>query len=231
MGKGILVTPTVDGNLLAGPTSVDMDDKENNETTSEGFSKIIEEASENLKNISFSKTITSFCGLRAVGETNDFIINSPEDGFINVAGIDSPGLSASPAIAEYIIEILNKQGLELNENKSFNPIRKPSHYFREAILEEKNRMIKENPVYGKIICRCETVSEGEIIEAIHKNPGASDIDGIKRRTRSGMGRCQGGFCLPHVVEILARELDVPYERITKSGKGSKVVCGRTKGKK
>lgn len=231
MGKGILVTPTVDGNLLTGPTSVDMEDKEQTETTVDGFAKIIAEARENMKNVPFGKTITSFCGLRAVGSTGDFIINSPCDGFINAAGIESPGLSSSPAIAEYIADMLKDMGAKMRENKEFNPRRKPAHAFREASIEEKNRIIKENPAYGKIVCRCETVTEGEIIAAIRQNPGARDIDGVKRRTRSGMGRCQGGFCMPYVAEILSRELGEEYEKITKCGKNSNIVIGRTKGDK
>lgn len=231
MGKGILVSPTVDGNLLTGPTSVDITDKEQTETTAEGFDKIIKEAGENLKNITFGKTITSFCGLRSVGSTGDFIINSYGDGFINAAGIESPGLSSSPAIAEYIVEMLKNMGAELKENESFNPVRKPSHLFRESSIEEKNKIIEKEPSYGKIVCRCESVTEGEIIDAIRQNPGARDIDGVKRRTRSGMGRCQGGFCLPYVSEIIARELDILYENVTKCGGNSKIVVGRTKEEK
>lgn len=228
MGKGILVSPTVDDNLLLGPTSVDITDKNNTQTTEEGFAHIIREANENLKNIPLGKTITSFCGLRSVGSTGDFIINSPSDGFINAAGIESPGLSSSPAIAQYIVELLLKSGAKLTKNKNFNPIRKPSHSFRNAETKEKNEIIKQNPAYGKIVCRCESVTEGEIIETIRTNPGARDIDGVKRRTRSGMGRCQGGFCLPYVAEILSKELNVPYESITKFGKGSLLMTGRTK---
>lgn len=228
MGKGILVSPTVDGNLLTGPTSVDIDDREDNSTTSVGFDKIIKEASENLKSVPYNKTITSFCGLRAVGNTGDFIINSPLEGFINVAGIESPGLSASPAIAEYVIDILKEQGFNLEENKEYNPFRKPMHYFRDASLEEKNEIIKNNPSFGKIVCRCETVTEGEILDAIHTNPKATDLDGVKRRTRSGMGRCQGGFCSPYIVELLSKELNIPYEKVTKSGGGSFINTGKTK---
>lgn len=230
MGKGILVSPTVDGNLLLGPTSVDMEmnEKSDTQTHSEGFDKIIKEATENIKNIPFGKTITSFCGLRSVGSTGDFIITSPSDGFINAAGIESPGLSSSPAIAEYIINMLKDMGAELKENKNFNPYREPSHSFREADIDTKNKIIKKDFRYGKIVCRCETVTEGEIVAAIHQNPGARDIDGVKRRTRSGMGRCQGGFCLPYVAEILSRELGIPYEAVTKSGKDSEIVIGKTK---
>lgn len=228
MGKGILVSPTVDGNLLLGPTSVDMEDKENTETTADGFSKIISEARENVNEIPFGKVITSFCGLRAVGSSGDFIINSPKKRFINAAGIESPGLSSSPAIAKMLVDLLKEQGLSLSENTSFNPIRRSAHYFKNAELSEKNEIIKKNPAYGKIVCRCETVTEGEIIDAIRTNPGARDVDGVKRRTRSGMGRCQGGFCLPTVTELLKRELGIDFEDITKCGKNSVISVGKTK---
>ncbi|MEE1042638.1 MAG: NAD(P)/FAD-dependent oxidoreductase [Clostridia bacterium] len=228
MGKGILVTPTVDGNLLLGPTSVDMEDKEDNSTTPEGFAHIIKEANENIEGIPFNKTITSFCGLRAAGDTGDFIINSPVANFVNVGGIESPGLSASPAIAEYVEGILKEQGLTLNKNKSYNPTRKAMHAFREASIEEKNKMIKLNPAYGKIVCRCETVTEGEILDAIRTNPKPTDLDGVKRRTRSQMGRCQGGFCGPQIVEMLADELGIAYEEVTKFGGKSIVNTGKTK---
>ncbi len=228
MGKGILVSPTVDGNLLLGPTSVDMEDKENKDTTAEGFALIIKEAKENVDNIPFGKTITSFCGLRAAGDTGDFIINAPKPGFIHAAGIESPGLSASPAIAEYIADMLKEQGLLLEENPDYNPIRKPAHAFREASMEEKNRMIQKNPSYGKIVCRCETITEGEILDAIRTNPKARDLDGVKRRTRAQMGRCQGGFCGPYITELLAKELGIPYEEVTKFGGDSRINVGKTK---
>lgn len=228
MGKGILITPTVDGNILLGPTSVDGTDKENIATTEEGFAKIVKEALENVKDIPLSGTITSFCGLRAAGDTGDFIINSPKAGFINVAGIESPGLSASPAIAEYIVEMMRKQGLSMIEKTDYNPIRKSAHYFREASDAEKNEIIKRDKRYGRVICRCETVTEGEIIEAIRTNPGARDLDGVKRRTRAQMGRCQGGFCVPYITELLSKELNIPCHSVTKSGAGSEIILGNTK---
>lgn len=228
-GKGILVTPTVDGNLLAGPTSCNVEDKENRSTTSEGFEQIIKEANEDVDGISFNKTITSFCGLRAAGSTGDFIINSPVTDFVNAAGIDSPGLSASPAIAEYIEELLKAQGLKTEKKDTYNPYRKPMHYFREASVAEKNAIIKKDKTFGRIICRCETVTEGEILEAIRTNPKPRDLDGVKRRTRAQMGRCQGGFCSPYIMDILHSELHIPYEEITKFGRGSYVIAGKTKG--
>lgn len=228
MGKGILISPTVDGNLLTGPTSVDMEDKEDKATTEEGFSKIIAETRENVEGVPFNKTITSFCGLRAVGSTGDFIINSPMPGFINLAGIESPGLSASPAIAERAAEMLEAQGIELEEKSDYNPTRAAMHAFREATIEEKNEVIKKDKSYGKIVCRCEGVTEGEILNAIRSNPRPTDLDGVKRRTRAQMGRCQGGFCSPYIVELLAKEMGVPYESVTKSGGGSLVNLSKTK---
>ena len=228
MGKGILISPTVDGNLLLGPTSVDMEDKEDKSTTAGGFADVICQAQENVDGIEFGKTITSFCGLRAVGSTGDFIIKASKPGFITLAGIESPGLSAAPAIAEYVTELLKEQGLELVGKADFNPIRKPQHAFREATIEEKNEIIRQDSSYGKIVCRCETVTEGEILAAIRTNPGARDLDGVKRRTRAQMGRCQGGFCGPQIVELLAKELGIPYEEVTKSGNGSFINMGKTK---
>ncbi len=229
MGKGILITPTVDGNLLLGPTSVDMTDKSDKRTTDEGFERIIKEARENIKTLPLGKTITSFTGLRAVGDSGDFIINSPKRGFVNLLGIESPGLTASPAIAEYVCEILQNSGLKLEQKKNFDPKREPMHTFREASIEEKNNVIKTDRSYGRIVCRCEGVTEGEILKAIRTNPKPLDLDGVKRRTRAQMGRCQGGFCSPYIIELLASELGTAEEEITKLGGNSKVILGRTKG--
>ncbi len=228
MGKGILVTPTVDGNLLTGPTSVDIKDKEDTTTTAEGFAQIMREAIENVSCIPYSKTITSFCGLRATGSTGDFVINTPVQGFINVAGIESPGLSSAPAIAEYVAGLVAEQGMELKEKADFNPYRAAMHHFREASMEEKMEVIRKDRSYGKIVCRCEGVTEGEILAAIRTNPKAVDLDGVKRRTRAQMGRCQGGFCSPHIVEMIAKELGIPVEQVTKSGGNSYVNVSRTK---
>lgn len=228
LGKGILVTPTVDGNLLLGPTAEDIEDKEDRTTTAVGLASVMTNAAEVLERVPGGKNITSFTGLRATGSTGDFIINNPIHGFINAAGIESPGLSSAPAIAEYICELLEGDGLVLEKKKNFDPVRKPTHAFREMNMSEKNEVIQKDPRYGKIVCRCEGITEGEIVAAIRENPPALDIDGVKRRTRSGMGRCQGGFCSPYVVEILARELGIAYEDVTKSGGGSIVNFGKTK---
>lgn len=228
MGKGILVTPTVDNNLLVGPTSVNIENKENKNTTQEGFDLIMSQARQNVPSINFRNSITSFTGLRAVGSTGDFIINMPYDNFVNVAGIESPGLSAAPAIAVYVVDMLVNNGYTFKQKPNHIKVRKPMNHFAEASLEEKNIMIKNNPSYGKIICRCETVTEGEILEAIHTNPKPTDLDGIKRRTRAQMGRCQGGFCMPYIVELLARETGMDVLEVTKFGKGSEINFSKTK---
>lgn len=229
MGKGILVSPTVDGNLLLGPTATDIEDKDDTSTTAEGFATIFAKASDNVAGIPFNKVITSFCGLRAVGSTGDFIIKHRE-GVITLAGIESPGLSSAPAIAEYIDEMLtNEMGFGAELRPDYNPIRRSAHYFQTLTIAQKNEIIKKDPRYGRIVCRCEGVTEGEIVEAIHTNPKATDVDGVKRRTRGGMGRCQGGFCSPIVVEILARENGIAFEDVSKFGKGSVINYGKTKG--
>ncbi len=229
MGKGILVSPTVDGNLLTGPTSFDIDDKTDRATTSEGLSMVMKQAGENVSGVQFGKSITSFCGLRAVGSTGDFIINNPRHGFINVAGIESPGLSSAPAIGEYVTTLLQNDGLTLNARADYVAKREAAHAFREMSMEEKNEVIRRDPTYGHIICRCEGVSEGEILAAIRQNPKPRDLDGVKRRTRAQMGRCQGGFCSPYIVELLANERNVPYESITKFGGASYINVQKIKG--
>ena len=228
MGKGILVTPTTHGNIILGPTSVNIEDKNNKATTQEGFDLISKQARERIKNVPFGKTITSFCGLRAVGDTGDFIINSNLPRFINVAAIESPGLSASPAIAEYVADMLRGMGIEMTQKSDYNPYRKPYNYFTKLTNEEKNKLIAKDPDYGKIICRCETVTKGEIKDAMLRNPKPTSIDGIKRRTRASMGRCQGGFCYPHIIEIISEMLDIPYENVTKFGGNSLINLGKIK---
>ena len=228
MGKGVLVSPTVDGNLLLGPTAEDIDDKEDKSTTAEGLSRVASLASNQVNGVNLGKVITSFTGLRATGSTGDFIINSPKNGFINCAGIESPGLSASPAIAAYVADMLKASGLHMNKKESFSPERRPMHYFRELSIDEKNEIIKEHPEYAHVICRCETVTEGEILEAIRTNPKPRDVDGIKRRTRASMGRCQGGFCTPYIIDLLAEEMGCDYTDVTKFGGKSYVNVGKTK---
>ncbi len=231
MGKGVLVSPTVDGNLLIGPTAENIEDKEDTATTAKGLGFVRTNASQQVRGIEFGKVITSFTGLRSVGSTGDFIINVPKPHFVNAAGIESPGLSSSPAIAEYVAQLLKEDGLELEAKADFVAERKPAHWFRELDIEGKNEVIKEHPEYAHVICRCETVSEGEILEAIRTNPRPTDVDGIKRRTRATMGRCQGGFCTPYIVELLASEMGVDYGDVTKFGGDSYLNIGKTKGAK
>ena len=223
------MTPTVDGNLLVGPTAEDIDDKEDLSTTADGLSKVRALASEQVSGIDFSKVITSFTGLRATGSTGDFIINMPADNFLNLAGIESPGLSSAPAIAEYAIELIASAGVLLSPRADFVAERRAAHFFSSLSKEEKNALIKERPEYAHVICRCETITEGEILDAIRTNPRPTDVDGVKRRTRATMGRCQGGFCSPYIVELLAKEMGVDYVDVTKFGGNSYINYRKTKG--
>jgi glycerol-3-phosphate dehydrogenase len=230
MGKGILVSPTVDGNLLIGPTAADIDDKEDTATTAEGLQQVIDGARRLVPGIQASKIITSFAGLRAIPDGDDFIIRSSKKikGFVNAVGIESPGLTSAPAIAKMVRQILMDKGLLCEVKSQFTTHRKPVVRFRELSAAEQRNLIKKNPSYGKVICRCETITEGEIIDAIHRPLGARNLDGLKRRVRTGAGRCQGGFCTPRVAEILARELQIPIEQVTKSGKASYILAGKAK---
>ena len=175
-------------------------------------------------------TITSFSGVRAYNDKHDFIIEESKNnkGFVNLIGIESPGLTASPAIGKYVVENIVSKRIDLKRKSDYNPYRKPEYFFNDLSADEKNKLIGIDGRYGNIVCRCEKITEGEIVGAIHANPKATSVDAVKRRTRAGMGRCQGGFCMPHVVEILARELNVPMTDITKNGKNSKILTERTK---
>ena len=233
LGKGILVTPTVHGNLLTGPTALDIPDKEGTQTSADGMKQVGAKAALSVKNIPGREVITSFAGLRAhvtvsprVAEAvtameEDFVIGEAAGapGFIDVAGMESPGLSCAPAVGEYVAEMV-RAILKPREKKDFVSTRKGIPCMESASDEERQRLIKENPAYGNVICRCEMVTEGEILEAIRRPLGAKTTDGVKRRTRAGMGRCQSGFCNPKVVEILARELNVDEGAIRKAGGNS-----------
>ena len=227
-GKGILVSPTVDGNLLTGPTALKVATPESRDTTPAGLAQVQRLAAKSVPSVNFRQVITSFTGVRSSEKNGDFIIEeSPKaPGFVHVAAIDSPGLTCSVSIAKYAVKQLANAGLVLTQKENWNGKREDPHAFRKMTDEEKNAYIQENPDYGKIVCRCETVSEGEIRAAIRRNPGARDIDGVKRRTRSGMGRCQGGFCGPYVMALIAEELGVPMETVTKNGGDSFMLTGR-----
>ncbi len=227
MGKGVLVTPTVHGNLLTGPTATDVEDKEKTATTAEDLDSLMGRASLSVKDIPFRQVITSFAGLRAHEDGDDFIIGEAEDaeGFFDAAGIESPGLSSAPAIGVYLAElIVEKAGA--GKKADWNGKRKG--IVRPELLskEERAELIRQNPSYGTIICRCEGVSEGEIVDAITRTLGAKSLDGVKRRVRQGMGRCQAGFCTPRTMEILSRELGIPMEEICKNAPGSEMLTGQ-----
>lgn len=232
-GKGILVTKTVHGNLLVGPNSEQVN-LEDITTTKSGLREIMDKALKSVQNIDFSKTITSFAGIRATPNTGDFMIFESEKskGFINVAGIESPGLASAPGVAVYVEGILkdiiarDNKSLELNTN--FNPIRIKNKPFSQMTNDERISAALKNPKHKTIICRCENVTEGEIIDAINRPCGARTVDGVKRRVRPGMGRCQGGFCGPKVVEIIARELNISVEDVLKDYEGSNMVVGKIK---
>lgn len=228
-GKGILVSQTVDNNILLGPTADELPDADTT-TSAEGLAFVIQKASQMAKRPPLYNTITSFAGIRAYADRHDFIIEESKnvEGLIHCAGIESPGLTSAPAIAKYVAEELVGKKMELRANTHFNGTRKADYFFKNLSMEEKNALIAKEPAYGKIVCRCEQITEGEIVRAIRENPPARDIDAVKRRTRSGMGRCQGGFCQPYVAELLARELGIPFETVTKNGKGAELVVGVTK---
>lgn len=234
MGKGILVTPTAHGNVLMGPTAIDLDfdSKLDVDTTIEGLMEVKFSTNKVIPSLTTRHAITSFAGLRAhlAGEDSDFIIapSVKNDKFINVAGIESPGLTAAPAIARYVGKMFRDMAPEYQKREDFIATRPAPVRVNELSVEERKALIEKDKRYGRIICRCEGITEGEIIDAIKAPCGARDVDGVKRRTRAGMGRCQSGFCGSKVVEILARELDVPMNQITKHGNRSKILYNKTK---
>lgn len=227
LGKGVLVSPTVHGNLLVGPTAADVEDPETAATTAEGLREVAEKSGWAVKNVPMRQVITSFMGLRAHEESDDFILGETAEGFFDAAGIESPGLTSAPAIGEYLAGLVAEK-LGLSPNESFDPIRRGVPRVAEMPIEERAALIKRDPRYGNIICRCEEVSEGEILDAVHSTLGARTLDGVKRRTRAGMGRCQAGFCSPRVMEILSRELELDLTEIRKSGRDSQIVLEKTR---
>ena len=227
MGKGVLVTPTVHGNLLVGPTAADQEDKDDTATTAEGLAQVTSAAGRSISRLPMNKVITAFSGLRAhiaVG-ADDFVIGESAEGFFDAAGIESPGLTSAPAIGAYLAELVAEK-LSAEKKAGFIAARRGITPLKELPFEERRAIIEADSAYGQIICRCEQISEGEIIEAIRR--GARSLDGVKRRVRAGMGRCQGGFCAPRVMEILERELQLQSADLTKSGGESRLITGRTK---
>lgn len=230
LGKGTLVVPTVDGNLLVGPDSevLERDDKEAVQTETERLLHVRDLAAKLIKDVPYRETITTFSGLRADPKDGDFVLEESKiEGFFNAAGIKSPGLSCAPAIGAYMAELVAKKA-QFAPNPSFNPNRRPTIKMAHMSDAEKNALIQKDPKYGRIICRCEMITEGEIVDVIHRNAGGRTVNGIKRRARPGAGRCQGGFCSPRVLEILARELELDMRDICLESKDSKVLLGLTK---
>ena len=223
-GKGILVAPTIHGNLLIGPTATDIEDKEGTYTTAAELAEATKKSAVSVKNIPYRQVITSFSGLRAHETHDEFIIGESAEGFFDAAGIESPGLSSAPAIGRYLAEMIaEKAGAEKKDD--FIPVRKGIPHVSAMSREERAALIRERPDYGTIVCRCENVSEGEIVDSIRRTLGARSLDGIKRRVRQGMGRCQAGFCTPRTMEILSRETGIPMEQICKNQPGSEMITG------
>lgn len=229
LGKGVLVSPTVHGNIIVGPTAIDIEDRDGTNTTAAGLEELIAKAGISVDNLPIRQTITSFAGLRAHEDHHEFVIGEAEDapGFVDCAGIESPGLTSAPAIGLTVAELLREK-LGLREKEDFIATRKGLLDPKSLTWDAYQALIRENPAYGQIICRCEQVTEGEIIDAIRRPLGARSLDGVKRRTRAGMGRCQAGFCSPRVMEILARELGVSQAEITKCGGASRLIVGVNK---
>lgn len=228
-GKGILVTPTVHGNTLIGPTADDHDEKEATNTTSQGLEHVCNAAKRSIPAVPVRQVITSFSGNRAHEDNHEFIIRELNDAprFIDCAGIESPGLTSAPAIGARVAKIVSDL-LDASPNPAFCGIREGILNPKDLSEEAYAKLIQEEPAYGNIICRCEMITEGEIIDAIRRPLGAKSLDGVKRRTRAGMGRCQAGFCSPRTMEILSRELGISQLEITKSGNTSKMIVGLSK---
>ena len=233
MGKGIAASYTINGNFFIGPTATDVEDKEGLNTTAEILDKLKEMAASDGYLTRFplplNKVITSFAGARAHEDHHEFIVQELEDApnFFDAAGIESPGLTSSPAIGERLAKIISEK-MHLEKKETFNPKRAGFVRFNEISDEEREKLIEENPLYGNVICRCELVTEGQIVDAINRPIGARSVDAVKRRVRAGMGRCQGGFCTPKVMSILSRELGIDMTEVTKKGGNSQMVTGRVK---
>ena len=230
MTKGKLICPTVHGNMLVGPTAEDLLDKTDKRITAEGLKSIEQDVRKMVPGIVIRDTITQYCGLRAQRNPEGLCIDRYDDlgGYINISGVRSTGLTGSVAIAKYVVDLLLESGMKIEFKTDYNPIRRGTPRFAELTAEEKCELISKDTRYGNIICRCETITEGQICDAIHRTLGARSVDGVKRRVRAGMGRCQGGFCGPRVIEIIARELGIPVEQVRKNEPGSEMVTGRVR---
>ena len=228
--KGKLMCPTIHGNMLVGPTAEDLPDKVDSSVTTEGLATIYEDVSKMIPNVNIRDTITQYSGLRPNRNPEGLHVDVYDDvkGYVNLSGVRSTGLTLCVAMGKYVVEKLKEIGMNVSLKDDFISTRKGIPIFHEMSLEEQENIIKEDPLYGTIVCRCETITEGEIMRAIHRPLGARTVDAVKRRVRAGMGRCQGGFCGPKVIEILARELDIPTEQVNKNLAGSYMVVGQNK---
>ena len=229
LGKGVLVTPTVHGNLLVGPTAENTEDREATSTTAADYDLLTKTAALSVPGLNQRLVITAFTGLRAHEAGDDFVIGEVQDapGFYDCAGIESPGLTSAPAIGGEIAGML-EQKLSLKKKKDFIAGRKGVPHFAGLSREEQEELIRSDPAFGRIVCRCETVTEGEVLNAIRRPLGAKSLDGVKRRTRAGMGRCQAGFCTPRTMELLSRELGIPLEDVVKNDCQSRLILGENK---
>ena len=228
--KGKLMCPTIHGNMLVGPTAEDLTDKYDKSTTAEGLESIREDVTKLIPGVQLKDTITQYSGLRPNRNPEGLHIDTYEDvkNYVNLSGVRSTGLTNSVSVGSYVVQLLKDMGFEMTWKEDFISKRKGISRFHELSREEQDKLIKENPLYGKIVCRCETITEGEIVDAIHSPLPARSVDAIQRRLRAGMGRCQGGFCGPKVLEILARELGCSTADICKNNKKSYMICGKVK---
>lgn len=224
MGKGVLISPTVHGNILLGPNALDIGDAEDTATTAESLKEVLEKSRLTWPQVNTRTNITTFAGVRAHEKKGDFIVGQTKEGLFEALGVESPGLTAAPAIAEELGAQV-AQYLKADKKADYLPPIKRRKPFNEMTDQERQAAYLENPLYGAVVCRCECVTEAEIVDAIHRPAGAKNLDAVKRRTRAGMGRCQGGFCSPRVVEILAREMNVPVVEVTKRGGDSQLFTG------
>ena len=225
--KGKLMCPTIHGNMLVGPTAEELDNKTDKSVTPEGLQSIVDDVKRLIPNVNVRDTITQYSGLRPNRNPEGLHVDMWEDleGFVNLSGVRSTGLTLSVAMGKYVAQLLIDHGAPLVK-ENFKKTRKGIVRFHELSREEKEKLIKENPAYGTVICRCETITEGEILDCIRRPLGARSMDAVKRRVRAGMGRCQGGFCGPKVIEILAKEWNIPVEQVNKNNAGSYMVTGR-----
>lgn len=230
ISKGILVTRTIHGNVMLGPNAVNVADKHDLASTTPGLQEVLEAALKLVPGLDRRQVIRTFAGLRATGSTGDFLLEAPRErpGLVVTAGIESPGLTAAPAIAEYVLALLREAGLTLEERPDYDPIRRALPRFSHLSRAEQQALIARDPRYGNVICRCETVTEGEIVAACHGPIPARTYDALKRRTRLGAGRCQGSFDLPLAVAIMARELGVSPLELTLRGGDSRLLTRETK---